>query len=94
VRLSYLLGYYLRSPYQFYHNAICDEKTGFDYSLKDMIKYPYISPDMGHFKKEYGIDTLVISKKSLNIYKNMDVSFDLDERKKVYEDEGYLVYDI
>jgi len=95
LKMSYLLSALGSGKHTFYHPSFYKSGDGMKHAEIDWIRYPLPIADFSHFKREYGVDTLVIDIPYTNNAELKDLArYDLDSLSMIYEDPYYRVYDL
>ncbi len=71
-----------------------DEDGEYTHWKQDLIGYPHLRGEPGHFVERYKADTMVVERDSLAVIRKLDPNAKLDQCSIVFENDTYVVFSL
>jgi hypothetical protein len=68
--------------------------TGLQHYFSDHIAHHLMKPDLRHFAETHGVDTIIAERRYSARYRKEGVDFRLPDEAILFENGGYVVYDV
>lgn len=94
IKNAFQISVRVDGSHKFYYRAINEEADGrgFDNLDEDSAFFELPLPKFDHFKKKYGVNTIIVVKDILDYSRKMGVDYDFSPLKKLFENDTFLVY--
>ncbi len=94
-KLSYNVSVNLdRSDANYYYYSFAEPGRGMRYMQEDHVEHHLIRPDFGHFRTRYGINTVVVDKRTLAFAAAKGLEYPVEMLDIVFENANYAVYSL
>lgn len=90
-KIAFSLGAMINEKHHYYYSFINGPSKDYAYMKEDHIAYDLIRPDFDHFKTQYGVNTVVLSKETkINAEKN-NIYYDISKYPTIFENDDFVV---